>query len=384
MKAYNETLLLNEYAQKMAKKWHTERLLSTEQLAEVVQSHAQVPYNPNVFIKIGLFLFGYICFMFGGGFVFMIMGEGGGFAFTALLYGLGVTFLLLRLIKRKQLHFAGVDNALIYGIIGATMPLIFELYDALKINEIWVGVLFCLPVLVVVVYSFGEPLVALGAFLSGMFILASILMKNPIGKALLPFALMIYAAAFFVVTRNMSQKSSTFYWKLAIYWVNTAALVLFYAAGNYFVVRELNAELNGLGSPSPEVAFAGLFWVFSILIPMLYLYGGFRWRNRTLLLLGLLGIVATILTVRYYHAMLAIEWVLILVGVVAAVSAFALIRSLKTPKFGFIYATEKDNDERFAIEMVVISQMTKNSQSAENGVEFGGGDFAGGGAEDKY
>ncbi len=384
MKAYNETLLLNEYAQKMAQKWHSERLLSTEQLAEALQLHAQVPYNPNIFVKIGLFLFGYVCFMFGGGFVFMIVGEGVGFAVTSLLYGLGVTFLLLRLIKQKQLHFAGVDNALIYGIIGATMPLIFELYDTLKISELWVGVLFCLPVLVVVVYSFGEPLVALGAFLSGLFILASVLMKNPIGKALLPFALMIYSAVFFVVTRKLGQKSSAFYWKSAIYWVNTAALVLFYAAGNYFVVRELNAELNGLGSPSPEVTFAGLFWGFTILIPVLYLYGGFRWRDRTLLLLGLLGIVATILTIRYYHAVLPIEWALLLAGTVVAATAFGLIRSLKTPKFGFSYAPEKDNDERFAVEMVVISQMTKNSHSSEKGVEFGGGDFAGGGAEEKY
>ena len=264
MKAYNETLLYNEYAQKMAKKWHEEGLLTSEQWSETQRLHAAVPYNPNPFIKIGLFVFAHICFLFGGSFVFLLVGTGAGFAITALLYAFVVTFLLIHFIRQKQLHFSGIDNALIYGVVGATMPLIFEIYEALRINELWVGVLFCLPVLVIVVYSFGEPLVALGTFLCGLFIVAALLMKHPLGKALLPFALMLYAGGFFMITEKLSQKPSTFYWKSALYWVNTASLVLFYLAGNYGIVREANAELNGLSSPSPEIAFAGLFWVFTL------------------------------------------------------------------------------------------------------------------------
>ncbi len=384
MKAYNETLLRNKYAQKMAKKWHSEGLLTDAQLAEAQLLHAAVPYDPNLFIKIGLFVFAQACFFFGGSFVFLLVGEGAGLFITSFVYALGVAFLLVRIIRQKQLHFSGIDNALIYGVIGATMPLIFQLYESLKISELWIGVAFCLPVLVLVVYSFGEPLVALGTFLCGLFILASVLMKNPIGKALLPFALMAFAAVFFVITRKLSQKQTAFYWKDAIEWINTAALVVFYTAGNYFVVREVNAELNGLGSPSPEIAFAGLFWAFTFLIPVLYLYGGFRWRNRTLLVLGLLGLVASVLTFRQYHAVLPVEWGLLLGGAFATVCAFVLIRGLKTPKYGFSYAPERDDDERIALEMVVVSQMTKNIHSIDNGVEFGGGDFAGGGAGEKY
>ncbi|AEI50765.1 hypothetical protein [Runella slithyformis] len=386
MKAYNETLVRNRYAQKMAEKWHSEGMLTDGQLAEAQLIHAAVPYDPNLFIKIGLFVFALACFFFGGSFVILLVGEGNGLSIsiTSFLYAIGVAFLLVHIIQTKQLHFSGIDNALIYGVIGATMPLIFQLYESLNISELWIGVALCLPVLVLVVYSFGEPLVALGTFLCILFIVASVLMKNPIGKALLPFALMAVAAVFFMITRKLGQKQTAFYWKEAIAWVNTAALAVFYATGNYFVVREVNAELNKLRAPSPEIAFAGLFWGFTFLIPVLYLYGGFRWRNRTLLLLGLLGLVASVLTYRQYHAVLPLEWGLLLGGALVTVCAFVLIRGLKTPKYGFSYAPEPDGDERRALEMAVVSQMTKNMHSTDNGVEFGGGDFAGGGAGEKY
>ncbi|WP_428660427.1 hypothetical protein [Runella sp.] len=384
MKVYNETLLRNEYAQKMARKWHLEGMLTTEQLAEAQLIHAAVPYNPNLFIKIGLFVFAQACFFFGGSFGFLLVGAGVSFSIVSFLYAIATAFLLVRFIPQKQLHFSGIDNALIYGVIGATMPLIFEIYESLKIDELWIAAALCLPILVLVVYSFGEPLVALGMFLCGLFIVASLLMKNPIGKALLPFALMLYAAGFFIVTRKLSQQPTAFYWKTAIYWLNTTALVVFYAGGNYFVVREANAQLNNLPAPSPEIAFAGLFWGFTFLIPFLYLYGGFRWRDRTLFVLGLLGMVASVLTFRYYHTVLPVEWGMILGGAAATLVAFGVIRQLKMPKYGFSYAPEKDDEERLAIETIVVSQITNNIHSVENGVEFGGGDFAGGGAGEKY
>ena len=58
MKIYNETLLRNEYAQKLVLRFQKEGLLSDTQAVEIRQLHADVPYNPNIFIKIVLFLFG--------------------------------------------------------------------------------------------------------------------------------------------------------------------------------------------------------------------------------------------------------------------------------------------------------------------------------------
>jgi uncharacterized membrane protein YgcG len=186
------------------------------------------------------------------------------------------------------------------------------------------------------------------------------------------------------VIRRFLKKETSFYWQMALYWVSIAALVLFYAAGNYLVVRQANAALNGLPDPAPEIAFAPLFWGLTFLIPVFYLYRGFRWRDRTLITLGILAVVCSILTVRFYHAVLPVEWGMILGGIAASVIAYVVIRQLKTPKYGFSFAPEAGENAQFRIETVVLSQITTNIQTADSGVQFGGGDFGGGGAGAKY
>jgi uncharacterized membrane protein YgcG len=61
-----------------------------------------------------------------------------------------------------------------------------------------------------------------------------------------------------------------------------------------------------------------------------------------------------------------------------------VIRQLKTPKYGFSFAPEAGENAQFRIETVVLSQITTNIQTADSGVQFGGGDFGGGGAGAKY
>lgn len=386
MKIYNETLLRNEYAQTVVQRFQKEGLLSETQAAEIQKIYTDVPYNPNIFIKIVLFLFGFLGFSFGSSFAALaLLGESfAGFAMISMFYGTGVLFALRYFIRERKLHFSGLDNALLYCILGSFGPIVFQIYDSTKINEIWIGALLFLPFLLAAAYSFGEPLVALGAFLTILFIIASILMKNPIGKALLPFALMICTGITYEAVRRLLQKESSFYWQTALYWVSIAALVLFYAAGNYLVVRQANAALNGLPDPAPEIAFAPLFWGLTFLVPALYLYGGFRWRDRTLITLGILAVVCSILTIRFYHAVLPVEWGMLLGGVAATVIAYGVIRQLKTPKYGFIFAPEVGENTPFRIETVVLSQITTNIQTADHGVQFGGGDVGGGGAGDKY
>lgn len=386
MKAYNEILLRNEYAQKMAKRWHQEGLLSDAQWNEAQQIHTELPYKPNIFIGIGLFLFTNICFSFGATFIGMMLGfgSGGGLSVLSLLYGAGVLFLLLRLITIRKFHFSWVDNALIYGIIGTTIFPMVELYEALKIAEPWIGVLLFLPILLAVTYSFGEPLVALGALMSILFIVASLLMKHPVSKALLPFALMGVSGGVYALLQWFSQKKQSFYWQTAIYWVNIASLVIFYLAGNYGFVREANAQLNDLPTPSPEIAFAPLFWALTFLIPVGFLYRGFRKRDQTLLVFGLLALVASICTIRVYHSVLPPEWALLLGGVVTTAVVYWLIRSLQSPRYGFSYAPERLSEERAFLQAAIFSRTSHHIQTADHGVKFGGGDLGGGGAGEKY
>ncbi|MEZ4902147.1 MAG: hypothetical protein R2822_10515 [Spirosomataceae bacterium] len=386
MKAYNETLLRNQYAQEVVQRLNKEGKLNEVQCLALQKLHADVPYNPNIFIKLLLFLFGCLGFGLGGSLmtVFIIGFDESfwGFSVVSAIYGAGATFLLLFLIRERKLYFSGIDNALIYCILGALMPLVYQIYDTTHLDEPWLAALLFLPLLLLTTYVFGEPVVALFAFLTTLFIGASLLMKHPLGKALLPFALMIGAAIAYSLGRRFGQKKASFYWAIALEWTSTMAMVVFYAAGNYYVVREANAALNHLPPPAPEIAFAPIFWGLTFVIPLLYLYLGFRWRNRLVLLLGLLGVVASVMTYRFYHAVLPTEWGLVLGGLVAVAVAVWVIRQLKTPRFGFSNWSEED--KKIGLETIILSQMTQNIQTTDPSLQLGGGDFGGGGAGEQY
>jgi hypothetical protein len=385
-KIYDQTLLRNEYAQALAKRLLTAGQISKEQHEQAQKLHADIPYNPNFFIKILLFFFGCLGFSFGGSFVslFFLGAFPEGYGVLGALYGFGMIFALLFLIKQRKLHFSGVDNALIYGILGCALPLLFQLYETMGIDEVWVVALMALPFFGIVIYCFGEPLVAVMAYLLSLFIIASIAMKHPLTKALLPFILMILSVGVYYWLRRFEQQSRAFYWQTAIAWTQTVALIMIYVSGNYYVVRQANATLNGLPDPAPEIAFAPVFWGLTFLIPAFYLYFGFRERRLTLLILGLLGVLAAGSTVRMYHSVLPLEWVLVLGGTLVVLCAGWVIKLLKTPRFGFSHDPEEVSANRLGLEAVLLSQLTKNVQSADHDVQLGGGDFGGGGAGEKY
>lgn len=384
MKAYNETWLRNQYALSMAQRWKREGLLNDSQWNDLKQLHAEVPHNPNIFIKIGLFLFGGIAFCFGAGMVFVVLGEGVGFAATSLVYAVGVFFLLRLLIKQNRFHFSGIDNALIYGIIGAILPAVFEIYSGLKLTSAWSGVALIMPILLAIVYIFSEPLVAVGMLGSGLFIIASWLVQTAWGKALLPFALMLVTGGLYGAIRWFLQKPSSFYWQTALEWVRIASLVVFYLAGNYGFVREANAQLNGLSSPAPEIPFAAIFWLLTFGVPALYLYGGIKQRDRSLLFLGSVAVVCSVITLHQYHPFLSVEWMMIGGGLLLVGSTYRLIKGLKQPKAGFVSVADAEQEEHVGLEAVVLAQLTQQTQNADHGVRLGGGDFGGGGAGDQY
>jgi hypothetical protein len=75
---------------------------------------------------------------------------------------------------------------------------------------------------------------------------------------------------------------------------------------------------------------------------------------------------------------------MILGGVAATAVAYGVIRQLKIPKYGFSFAPEVGDSDKLRLETVVLSQMTKDIQSHDQGLKFGEGDFGGGGAGEKY
>ena len=385
MKAYQESWLLNRYALGLAKKLQKEGTLTTAQAEAAQKLHADLPYSPNVFIKALLFIFGFIGFGFGGSvFALLLIGDANwGLPIGALLYGGGTLFGLIHIIRQRKLYFSGIDNALLYCILGSLGPIFMKVSEINNFKEPWQFGLLYLPFLLMAVYSFGEPLVALGLFFDFLFIFSSLLVKHPLGKAFLPFILSGVSIALFFLMHRFSKRRIAFYWQTALEWALPATLLCAYLSVNYMVVRYANASLNDLPMPAPEIQFAWFFWTLTFLVPLLQLGLGIRLRDRSIIVVALISALYSIITYRHYHSLLPLEWGLLLGGLILASLSYALLHYLKIPKLGFSVTPE--NSKNNLLQTVVLSHLTKTTQSAASQeVKMGGGDFGGGGAGEQY
>ena len=383
MKAYNEILLYNQWVQNKAKEWMRKNLITKTQQTAIDAAYADLPYQPNWFIWIGLFIFTLIGIA--ASTVFFIPLIDTAFAETLLgpIYGVAMYFFVNYLIRERRLHFSAIDNAFLYAILLSFIPIAIQLADVPG-SPSWLISMAYLPLMLFISYRYGEPLIALGTFLNGLYIVAAVAMENAWGKLLLPFIVMIFAGITWYYVRRFMQKESSFYWQIALTWLHMAALIVFYAAGNYYVVREGNAALNNLPDPSPEVALAGLFWLLTFLIPILYLYAAIRWRSLQFLILGTLFLIASLYTFYHYHPFMPGDWATALLGLAGIGAAVYLMRYLKTARHGFIYEPEETTEWGTLAGTIIAAEVGSNATETPQGPRFGGGDFGGGGSGEQY
>jgi Ca2+/Na+ antiporter len=163
------------------------------------------------------------------------------------------------------------------------------------------------------------------------------------------------------------------------------ALVCLYAAGNYFVVREASVAMFNLNlAEGQSIPFGWLFWIFTVAIPIACIVRGLQNKDAVLLRVGLLLVAAIVFTVRYYYHMVPAETAMVIGGMIFIVLAYALIKYLHEPKYGFTYKEQQDKFfmDKLQVESLVIAQTFAGpaAPSADSGTQFGGGSGSGGGA----
>jgi hypothetical protein len=374
---YNKQSVFNEQIQAGASDLHTEGMLTDEQLKNTKQAFPSDFYQSNPFVKIGLFIFTTFVIFFIEGILALLFGE---LLFKGDERVIGFAQLIISLIlflfienldnfSNQKLYRAGTDNALIYTAcfsLNISLVLLFHFTDFSIANVSLTSL-----IIGIAAWRYGD--VFLSVFLAGSLnaLLFLILAKFPFGKAILPFATMLYWAIIGLASRQLKQNL-----------LETVALVGFYAGGNYWVVRECSANLENQ-YPSVQIPFAFLFWFFTITIPMLYLYAAHRLRERKFLIISLLCMLLSIATYRYYYSVMPSEVALTLSGALLIGLSIFLIRQLKTPKWGF--SDEAIANKNNLLATLVVSQILKTQQTPENtGVTFGGGDTGGGGASSEF
>jgi uncharacterized membrane protein YgcG len=214
---------------------------------------------------------------------------------------------------------------------------------------------------------------------------ATFTLQFTLGKALLPFVLMLAAGGSYYTVKHLSRRPDAYYYHTSLLTTKVLSLACFYLAGNYLIVREGHALLHNL-PVSTQISFAPLFYFFTAAIPLLYLYTALRRADRIFLHTGLLTLAFSLYTIRFYRQVLPLEVALTLGGAALILVAGWALRYLRPARHGL--TSEPANSPAFAhlnLEALVTSHLTEHSLKVpERGFQFGGGSSGGGGAVGEY
>ncbi len=384
-KAYNEIWTQNIGNQAIIKYWHGQKMLSDEQFDAAQKAFPVGFHQSNIFVKIGLFLFtnivSWASLVFFSLFLVTNITESRiGFGVLSLIYA-GIFFYFLEFfIKKNNFYHSGADNALLYGMLGSVFTFFLAISDFNL--PIWVYCVISLAILLPALLRYADPLVAIGVFISWIALWFNLMIMFPAGKLILPFVIMLVSAASYFLMKYWRKQENSSYYADCQDIIEILALAAFYLGGNYFVVREGNAMLTVL-SDSIQISFSPLFYFFTAVIPILYVVRGLQKHDRKFLLVGILCIAFSIFTYRQYFSVLPLEWALTIGGILLVLLSILAIRALKTPKMGLTYAQTSKNKFQ-NLEAFIVNQAIPQAPNQSDKMQFGEGDFGGGGAGSGY
>ena len=378
-KAYNETRVTNLAIEKTAAKWLSQKLISEKQFASVKENFPNNFYRPALFIKIGLFLFACIACSFFTGFLSLLLSETGRYSYIpiCLLSFAGFVFMLNHQIRNRRLFHSGVDNALLYASIASLIGCLFLFFE--NRLEVWQYCLVILAVLSLAIYFYADLICSVAFFVTYLVLPANLMLQSAMGKALLPFGVMILSALMYVAAEKVAHTYHQDCRKI----FKLLSLFSFYFGSNYLVVRETNALLMGLSETiaSPQIPFAPLFWLFTITIPSLYLIYGLKNKNQMLMLTGLICLGFSGYTFCFYYNFLTLAQTLIAAGVFMILFALWAVRYLKEPRHGISDQLSRQR-ETYELESFFAAQFSNHPSAGY--IDTGDGSFSGAGAGGDY
>lgn len=389
MIAYNHTSLDNlSITEEAADAFH-QQLISIEEYKAIEKAYPVNLYSPNLFIRIGLFLLTcVIAFMAYGMLLLMaISGSEKGVGILTFIYSLFLYGALEFLIREKKHYRSGIDEALqwlcIGGIIGAA-NLIFP-----SVSMLGQAVLIFVPSFYFLL-RFGNAIMGTLAFMA--FLVIVFYGVTPLGnmaKTIMPFLLMAISFIVYWLVKNYSNNNQLKYYQHCCTLIKILALLILYAAGNYFVVREVSNSMFDLQLKEGEsVPYGWVFWIPTVLLPAIYIFRGIQKKDVILLRAGLILVAAIIFTFRYYYHLAPLEIAMSIGGTIMIVIAYFITKYLTPPKHGFTHA--EPNDPKLAgllqVESLIVAQTFHQTPTPEPGkhFDFGGGSGGGAGATDSF
>ncbi len=383
VKIYDEMAVRNLQINNMAAEFFEVGNLTPPQYEQVKTDFPVVLNQPNLFVRLGLFFFTSLCILFAIALISFLLNDAHlgekSWGTLLLIFGIVLTILNEWFIRERNWYRQGSDNAICYASIACFVGGLSLMGQSYSFST---SSIISFVFITIATLRYGDPLLAFSAFYALILSFGALIEESQTPHIVLPFIGIALSLIVYYFSKTALKNDALFYWEDCLKVLEITGLVAFYGSINYYVVDKIlmfnNDEMN---VPTP---YNMLFSVLTAVIPLVYLVFGIKTKDRILWILGTLGIVASILTYRYYYAIMPIEWALTLAGILVLVLAVFLIKYLKTPQHGFAYLlkTSKTN----FIESLVMNQLLQQSAhtTAEHNIKYGGGDFDGGGAGSEY
>lgn len=386
MIVFDKTLLENTFLVAEAKQLKEKNFISKADLNTIEKELPILKQHNNLLIRFGFFLLG--CFLYSsivGVFsMFFMQALDSNYEWILFLYAI-IGFVGCEFFSRMKFYNYGLDNAFVLGaqigLISAFGVMTESFLVAFAVMSI-IGIICCLRY----INAFSSLMSCFG--ITGL--ICTLIIENKIIPMLyLPFVLFILAIGlyfFYIKGRNMQ---SAIYYKNSLKMVPIFSLILGYFSVNYLVVRELSVELMDIVvSGTNDIPFAFLFYGFTFIIPIVYIFFALKNKDKIMLYIGFLTLCFSFFTIRYYYSLMPIEVALIIGGVILFVLTYWSIKVLKNKETGLTFEPDhgnKINDLSNAELLIINSKIDVNSVAPiEQNMPFGGGGFSGGGSSDSF
>ena len=387
MIAQDKTKLENQFLVDEAHSLYKAKFITEEQFSEIQKAIPTSKKSKNILLRIGFALLGLLLYGSISGFI-SLLGLSiidNSFTFFIFVYA-AIGFIGAEFFVRQNHSEQGLDDSFLiigqlllaagigtitngYELPVALVATIVSLLTYLRyINRASV-LIFCIASTATVAYTMFE----LGA----------------VGKAILPFVLMVYGLSIYFICKKITKNFQFPFYHKGILLVKYFGLILFYIAGNYLVVRELSVVLLGKEiAPNSDIPFAWFFYIFTFIVPILYIYFGIKLLDRAMLWIGFLTLGFSFYTIDYYFLEVPIEVYLTLGGLLLFAIAYFSIKTLKDKTQGITFQPDRfinSNDYLHTEALILTSQFgLKPEVAVDSPMEFGGGGFSGGGSSGDF
>lgn len=361
--------------------------ISKDQNSIIKKNLSGFKRNNNILVRLGFFLLGSFLYISICG-AFSLLGIDSGETFWHICFYIFAIagFVGSNTLANQKYYGHGLDDAF---NLGALLNLGIAIGITTDGYEIVIAFFIAIASFLIYLRYIHLPSMLVFCLASSAVLFFGMFEFGAIGKTILPFVAMIFSAGFYFFTKKVLNNFTENYYYKGVLLSNSFCLVLFYLSCNYMVVRELSVMLLGNEIlPGEDIPFAIFFYAFTIIVPILYLVQALKTKDRIMLWLSFLAIAFSIYTIRLYHSVLPVEVALTLGGLVLFAIAYFSIKKLKDKESGLTFKPDRINNSNAFLNaetLIVASQFgLKPETPNESPMEFGGGDFSGGGSSGSF